>query len=143
VKVEVKRRWEKIGCHRKHYVGVSNGDVPYHFGCQLLSRTQTENTYDVRAYDLSPWDSSCSSKVPIHPRKDLLPFLEMVFHVTKSGDGPTAFKRRFIPPGREEEAGCGIGMVTVVDVDRAERDEFADRVEGVVDILEEPDVASL
>lgn len=51
----------------------------------LLHYIRKHGTYDVRAYDFKPDESSCASKVPIQPRNDLCPLRDRVFHVTKRG----------------------------------------------------------
>ncbi len=50
-----------------------------------MGENRVSSKADVRAYVCRPLSSGRPSKVPIQPRRDLCPDLEIVFHVTNNG----------------------------------------------------------
>lgn len=68
----------------------------------------------------------------MHPRSDLWPFFDTTFHVTKRG---CCLYLGFCCPDDVFE----VGVVTVVELERAVWEELLDWTDGVVDELEESD----
>ena len=73
-----------------------------------MGEKRVSSKAEVRAYVCRPLSSGSPSKVPMHPRSDLCPDLEIVFHVTNNGyDSVTD----------SLEAYVGLPLMLVTDVD--------------------------
>ena len=74
----------------------------------------------------------------MHPRSDLWPCFEIVFHVTNRGYFSSLGLRAVVSDWVDRE----LGVVTVVELERTDWDELAEVIEGVVEELE-PDCSRL
>lgn len=88
-----------------------------------IGENRVSSNADVRAYVSRPFSSGNGSNVPMHPRNDLCPDLESVFHVTNIGYDS-------VTDSREAYVGGAISSTDVVLVSWV-MDEFTDALEGV------------
>lgn len=91
--------------------------------CCGIGEKRVSSYADVRAYVSRPFSSGRGSNVPMQPRNDLCPDLEIVFHVTNIGYDS-------VTESREAYDGGAISLIDVVLVSCV-LDEFTDVLEGV------------